>query len=222
MALTDIAVEVKQQKLTYLSDEKMQSLYDCIESVKAAGVPGNFLEFGVALGGSAICLASELDGDRKFLGFDVFSMIPSPSERDGEASHKRYDVIKSGKSAGIKGDPYYGYRDNLYDTVCENFTKFGMAVDGNRISLVKGLFDQTLPKVQPGAIAVAHIDCDWYDPVLCCLTYVFDLISVNGFIVLDDYNDYPGCKQAVNDFRRTHPGLKLVRTRPRAVFTKAA
>jgi hypothetical protein len=48
-------------------------------------ITGNFLEFGIALGGSAICLASEIGDGRRFLGFDVFGTIPPPSERDGEA-----------------------------------------------------------------------------------------------------------------------------------------
>ncbi|WP_352750147.1 hypothetical protein [Mesorhizobium sp. M0701] len=47
-------------------------------------VPGDFIEYGIALGGSAIYIASELDGDRHFHGYDVFGMIPSPTEQDDE------------------------------------------------------------------------------------------------------------------------------------------
>lgn len=76
MAVPDIAQRVVAERLTYLSAAKLESLFACVRSVKQSGVVGDFLEFGVALGGSAICLASELDPSRRFVGFDLFGMIP--------------------------------------------------------------------------------------------------------------------------------------------------
>jgi O-methyltransferase len=77
-------------------------------------VSGDVLEFGVALGGSAIVLAGIAGlAHRRFYGFDVFEMIPAPtSEKDDEKSKQRYNLIASGKSEGIGGDLYYGYRNN--------------------------------------------------------------------------------------------------------------
>lgn len=71
-------------------------------------MPGDFAEFGVALGGSAIVLGTSLDGRRCFDGYDVFGMIPPPGEKDGEDSKKRYRIIEARKSASIGGDVYYG------------------------------------------------------------------------------------------------------------------
>jgi asparagine synthase (glutamine-hydrolysing) len=180
------ASEVKKKNLTYLSDDKLRSMNSCITFIKRNGVPGDFLEFGIALGGSGICIASELDADRRFI-VDVFGMIPPPSEKDGAGPNDRYEIIKSGGSTGIGGDRYYGYIDNLRDVVIKNFEEFGLRVDGRRIALVQGLYEVTLPKQPEMTIAFAHIDCDWYEPVKVCLEYIVPCLSPGGIIILDDY-----------------------------------
>ena len=40
------------------------------------GVHGDFVEAGIALGGSAIVLARLMGADRRFHGYDVFGMDP--------------------------------------------------------------------------------------------------------------------------------------------------
>jgi O-methyltransferase len=128
-----IADEVRRRNLTYLGPEKSNSLFDCVEETLTTRTPGDFVEFGVALGGSGICLASFLDGDRYYVGFDVFSMIPPPSAADGEDVNARYKTIAAGKSAGIGGDQYYGYVENLYEVVKANFRSFGLSDQKNLV-----------------------------------------------------------------------------------------
>lgn len=216
----DTAAKVKEKNLTYLSDDKLRSMDSSIASIKRNGIPGDFLEFGLALGGSGICIASELDGDRRFIGFDVFGMIPPPGEKDGPDPNHRYEIIKSGASAGIGGDRYYGYFDNLRDVVTKNFDACGLRVDGRRIALVEGLYEETLPRQPEMTIAFAHVDCDWYEPVMLCLDYIAPRLSPAGMIILDDYNDWPGCKKATDEFCARHPELEVKRTQPHCVLSK--
>src|SRR5262245_22686480 len=70
------ASKVRRQKLTYLSSEKLASLGNLAKSLDNAEVPGDFVEFGVALGGSGICLTKATKRNRRYFGFDVFGMIP--------------------------------------------------------------------------------------------------------------------------------------------------
>lgn len=201
---------VRDEGLTYLTVEKLLRLEKLIDRVKAAKVPGDFVEFGVALGGTAIILARHAAGDRRFHGFDVFGMIPPPtSDKDDAASRERYDVIRSGKSEGINGETYYGYRKDLLKDVKDSFTRHGLAVDGDRIALHKGLFEDTLPHVPIHSIALAHVDCDWYDPVSYCLRSIAPRMSDGGAILLDDYNDYGGARAAVDDFCRENGNFKF-------------
>lgn len=110
LRLPPVAYEVQRRHLTYLSEAKFLSLRDAIRQIKHEGVLGDFIEYGIALGGSAVYLASELDGRRRSHGYDVFGMIPAPGEHDDEDSKARYEVIRSGRSKGIGDDVYYGIR----------------------------------------------------------------------------------------------------------------
>lgn len=216
-----IAQRVRALNLTYVGEHRLVSILEHIATVKRHGVAGDFLEFGLALGGSGICIASELDEGRSFVGLDVFGMIPPPGEQDGAAPNERYRVIRSGKSTGLGGGTYYGYIDNLKDVVIENFRTFGLAVDNKKITFVEGLYADTIPALPERKIAFAHIDCDWYEPVLLCLNYVMPRLAVGGFAILDDYNDWPGCKRAVDAFCAAHPEVIVERTTPHAVLTKS-
>jgi O-methyltransferase len=210
LRLSRLARTVKKQKLTYLSDAKLLRLDRALRQTSAED--GVFVEFGVALGGSAIMIAGAAAAARRcFFGFDVFGLIPPPtSSKDDAKSKRRFEVIASGQASGIGGDSYYGYRDNLYDDVVDAFHRNGLAVDSRTITLVKGLFEDTLPRTDLGRVAFCHIDCDWYDPVKFCLEQVAPRLTPGGLILLDDYHDYGGCAQATREFLSANPGFILL------------
>lgn len=197
--------------LTYLSVHKMANLERRAKYVIARGIAGDFLEFGVALGGSAIVLAEKASkAGRAFAGFDVFAMIPPPvSEKDDEKSKARYEVIASGQATGIGDGKYYGYEEDLLAKVKDNFRRHGLSVDQKRISLIQGLFEETWPTNASDQVAFAHVDCDWYDPVRYCLEQVSSRLAPGGVILLDDYYNYGGCRVATDEFLAANPGFRL-------------
>jgi asparagine synthase (glutamine-hydrolysing) len=209
--LSKLARSVKRQKLTYLSDAKLIRLESSLQDAASPTIDGAFVEFGVALGGSAIVIANAAAGARKpFFGFDVFGMIPPPrSDKDDRRSKDRYETIAAGQATGIGGDRYYGYRDDLYNDVVQAFQRNGLAVDGRRVSLVKGLFEDSWPRTNVGPVSFCHIDCDWYDPVKFCLDQVGPRLSQSGVILLDDYHDYGGCAHATREFLEANPDFEL-------------
>ncbi len=208
--ISDISKSVISRNLTYLSYQKIINLENCIKEINNKNIPGAFIEAGVALGGSAIIISKLIPKDRSFHGYDVFEMIPPPSDKDNDDSKTRYEVIKSGKSKGINNDVYYGYLDNLYERVIKTFKSFGLEVGGKQISLHKGLFENTMHFSSEQKVALAHIDCDWYEPVYFCLTQIYDVWSRGGYIILDDYHDYGGCKKAVDEFLEKHSDIAVV------------
>jgi asparagine synthase (glutamine-hydrolysing) len=193
---------------------------DTVERLTVQAIRGHLAEFGVALGGSAICIASKLAKDQKFYGFDNFDLIPSPEPIDGELPNSRYDQIKSGRSSGIGGDLYYGYETDRLSLVKHNFEEFGLPVDDERIILIKGLFEQTLPGVLKESIAFAHVDCDWYSPVKLCLETLHPRLSIGGTVVVDDYEHWEGCTKATNEFCAAHTDIGLTTGRNYAILTK--
>ncbi len=207
--LTPISRSVSDARLTYLSTRSLRNLERCMATVTNDGVPGVFVECGVALGGSAIVMATLMPAERTFRGYDVFAMIPPPGENDGPEARERYSVIASGQSEGIVDTAYYGYEPDLYRKVIENFAAYGLTVDDDRIAMQRGLFEDTL-RFGSEQVALAHIDSDWYDSVKVCLTRIYPHLAPGGFVISDDYFTFGGCTRAIDEFLEAHPDLRRV------------
>lgn len=223
--ISDLAMRIRKERLTYLTPAKLHNMESCVERITCEKIPGDFLECGIALGGSAILLATRALADehcsRRFHGYDVFGMIPPPGERDDDKSHERYEVISSGSSRGIGGKgEYYGYMEDLYDRVVQSFASYDLSVDGERIHLTRGLFEESLRAAPSGQIALAHIDCDWFDPVYHCLSVIYPSLSRGGFLIIDDYNDYGGCQKAVDRFVEESGDLEITVNQPNLVIRR--
>jgi hypothetical protein len=111
---------------------------------------------------------------------------------------KRYKIIRDGKSKGLGSNKYYGYEKNLYEIVQNNLKRFGVKEKEHNVKLVKGLLQKTMKINQP--VAFAHIDVDWYDPVKVSLERIIPQLVVGGSVILDDYNDWSGCRKATDEY----------------------
>jgi predicted O-methyltransferase YrrM len=193
-----LITQVRDEKLTYLESEALWDLRQRAKCAEAQGIPGAIVEAGCALGGSAIVLARSKSPGRQMYVYDVFGMIPPPSDRDGDDVKQRYATIVAGTSEGIGGQRYYGYESDLLAKVEANFDRFNVNPSGHNIHLVRGLFQETMHPDWP--VALAHIDGDWYESVKVCLDRLWPAMSDGGVIVVDDYDSWTGCRRAVDEF----------------------
>ena len=74
---------VRSESLTYLNKAALMDLFDQVRLAEQHRRAGILIEAGCALGGSAIVMASAKSRTRPFYVYDVFGMIPPPSENDG-------------------------------------------------------------------------------------------------------------------------------------------
>jgi len=200
----DLLCEIKEKKLTYLTKTKLANILYTVNDLEQNECPGLFIEAGCALGGSSILICRLKGSKRAFNVYDVFEMIPAPTEKDTEDVHQRFKIIKEGKSKGIKGDLYYGYENDLYAKVVQNFEDFNIQLEREKVKLVKGLVQDTMKISEP--VAFAHIDVDWYEPVKTCLEQIWPNLIVGGSIILDDYHDWGGCRKAVDEYFERQEG----------------
>ena len=207
-SVSAMIARIRAAHLSYCGFPKMENIAECMLDIRRRGVPGSILEAGVALGGSAILLGWLKPPGVPLDLFDVFAMIPPPGERDGEDAHRRYQEIRSGNSAGLGGKTYYGYVDDLLDAVKGNLRGFGLDVDGGDIRFHPGLFEDTLHPAAP--VALAHIDCDWYDSVQVCIQRIAPRLPVGGVIIFDDYSSYSGCRRAVDEWLAAAPAMEKI------------
>jgi O-methyltransferase len=220
--LSSTSVAVRKQGLTYLTNRKLLNLQMFGAEILRSGIPGDIAEFGVALGGSGIILASTPGNDRTYFGFDVFGMIPPPNpDQDDGKSIARYNEIASGKSRGIGDDLYYGYQQDLLARVQSNFRTFGI-LPSEKVRFAKGLFTETWPVVsaQIANLALVHIDCDWFDPVKFCLECCKEKLSAGGIVIVDDYNDYAGANRASREFLLTNKDFEVLSESPQLILRR--
>lgn len=190
---------VRAENLTFLRPPELRDLALAMIDIERNGTPGIVIEAGTALGGSAIVLATAKAPERPMKVYDVFGLIPEPSERDGEDVHQRYADITAGKATGhAEGETYYGYREDLLGEVTRSFERRGVAPAERSVELVKGLFQDTVHV--DGPVALANLDGDWYESTKVCLERIAPHVVSGGRIVLDDYDGWSGCREAVDEY----------------------
>ena len=174
------------------------SAYDISMEINKNNIEGCFGECGVARGGCSALMAIVAvrnRSDRKTWLFDSFEGLPEPTEED------------PGDSGLTKGSCLGTYDE--VETLL--FSKLGL--DRDNVYMVKGWFQDTLPKHKDkiGAISLLRIDADWYESTKCCLENLYDNVVMGGYIVIDDYGALSGCKKTVDGFLRAHDiNAKLV------------
>lgn len=189
---------VRTKKLTFLGPGALADLALAVDDVERNTIPGIILEAGAALGGSSILIAATKNPQRTLQIYDTFEMIPAPTTEDGKDAHLRYETIKLGKAKGFEDDPYYGYQENLFEQVKSSFAESGFPVHQYNVQMIKGLIEDTM-RIKD-AVALAHIDCDWYSPVRACLEQIVPRLSPGGRIIIDDYNHWSGARKAVDEY----------------------
>jgi hypothetical protein len=197
----------RREHLTYLKPDNLRDLASAVLDIEKRGLEGVVIEAGTARGGSAIVMAAAKAPERPMKVYDVFGMIPPPSEHDGADVHERYAKITSGEATGPGGETYYGYRDDLFSEVSASFSRLGVPPGERNVELVSGLFGDTIVGDEP--VAFAHLDGDWYESTMTCLTRIAPRLVPGGRIVLDDYYAWSGCRMAVDEYFQDRDGFRL-------------
>ena len=183
---------VQIRPYTMLSEQRLYSLYSLAKHICESNIPGNFVECGVAAGGSSALLAYVIKhhskSSRRLFSFDSFSGMPRPTELD---SHQGVDAESTGWGTGTCSAPEASVRD-----IC---AKLGVE---DVLTTVKGYFEDTLPQWRDrvGMIALLHLDGDWYSSTRAILDNLYDRIVNDGVLQIDDYGHWEGCRKAIHEF----------------------
>ena len=184
---------------TISSYERIYALVDSTRYVLQNNISGAFVECGVYKGGGmmAIALALMAEGviDRDLYLFDTFEGMPAPEARDvdfwGTPASKTFSRTKISDVSST-----------WYNCSSEDVAR-AMASTGyprERIHLVKGLAEQTIPDRAPESIAFVRLDTDWHQSTMHELVHLFPRVSPKGVIIIDDYGHFSGAREAVHEF----------------------
>jgi hypothetical protein len=189
------------------------TLFEQVRFCEATGIPGDFVECGVWKGGAcglmAIANMRFSEKRRTIRLFDIFDNICEPDpDKDGESAISEIRQLV-GKDIELKGrlKPIDGVY-TIYGgpgTLSENkhLLEEVIGYDPKFLSYHKGWFQDEVPKAKNDIISIAilRLDGDLYHSVKVCLEGLYDKVSKGGFIIIDDYGQYRGCRTAVDEFR---------------------
>ncbi len=195
---------------TMTSFERMFGLYQAVDYVSRAGVPGDFVECGVWRGGSsmnaALTLKSHGDTSRKLYLYDTYEGLPEPSSLDvdyrGETAATKWNALRRG--AGSEWC-YSGI-----DEVERNMASTGYPSE--HVVFVAGKVEDTIPETVPERIAVLRLDTDWYESTRHELIHLYPKLVSGGVLILDDYGHWQGARRAVDEYFAEH-GISLLLNR---------
>ncbi|MGA2285821.1 MAG: TylF/MycF/NovP-related O-methyltransferase [Dehalococcoidia bacterium] len=174
----------KVRPFTIVSWARLGALYKLSRELERRGIAGDIVECGTCNGGSAAVMGYASEGSpatRRMWLFDSFEGLPQPTDEDGEEARGR-----EGAYAGTVG--------NVRRVLA------ALRIRDNRVQIVKGWFQETLAAAPVKRIGLLHIDADLYLSVKQCLDEFYDRVEPGGFIVLDDYGNWEGCRKAVEEF----------------------
>lgn len=169
---------------TMLGDARLEALFLAVQYADGAGVKGCIVECGCWKGGAAAVMAMASAPPRDVWVFDSFQGLPAPTAGDDDQ-----DMAKKAE----------GKCRATVDDVTGLFKRLAIP---NVLHTVAGWFKDTLPFPAVPAIAVLHVDADFYDGTKRALEAFYDKVEPGGTIQIDDYGHWAGARRAVDEFMK--------------------
>jgi hypothetical protein len=178
---------------------RVQAVVDAVRYCVARGVPGAFAECGVWRGGSVLAMALTLQelgaDDRDIYLYDTFEGMTAPTAADTSRFHR--PALEDWRVSG--GRPYRELFDSELVGVEAVRATLGPYPE-ERLHLVRGPVEETLPEHAPGELALLRLDTDWYESTRHELEHLYPRLSEGGVLIVDDYGHWEGARRAVDEY----------------------
>jgi O-methyltransferase len=148
---------------------------------------------------AALTLKALGETSRELVLFDTFEGMSAPAAEDVDLRGTHADrAAPEGSSAASR------------ERVASAVASTGYPMD--RVRLVKGKVEETVPAGAPAEIALLRLDTDWYASTMHELEHLYPRLSRGGVLIVDDYGHWKGAKEAVDAyFQRLSPRPMLGR-----------
>ena len=173
--------------LTMVGLQRLDDLQACVEAVVADGVEGDLIEAGAWRGGASILMRGTLDtlgDDRTVWVADSFEGFAGEDADPDDIALSAFDFLAA-----------------PVDEVRESFERFGC---DRGVELVRGFFEDTLPGLTGRRWAIVRLDADTYEATKQALACLYPGLATGGYLIIDDYAWFEGCRRAVDEFRTEH------------------
>jgi hypothetical protein len=185
--------DTPQYAHTMIGLKRLNNIQLCAENILKDNIKGDFIEAGVWHGGSTIFMRGifkPLDIKNRIVWVaDSFQGCPFPNAikypRDRNSNLYQIDVL----NVPLK-------------EVQSNFKRYGLL--DKQVRFIEGWFKDTLPDAPIKSLSLIRLDGDLYESTMDSLISLYPKLSIGGYIIIDDFNCYSYCRQAVLDYRKQH------------------
>ncbi|MGN6474499.1 MAG: TylF/MycF/NovP-related O-methyltransferase [Mycobacteriales bacterium] len=185
-------------------DERMLANIDAIDYVVRRDIPGAIVECGVWRGGQILIMIERLKqlgvDDRDFYLYDTFAGMTAPTDEDVspyiEPAVETWAATPPGEVAwaSLLGDPSKYQIEGVRGLL----TSTGYPVE--RLHLIKGPVEETVPEHAPAEIALLRLDTDWYESTAHEMRHLYPRLADGGVLIVDDYGHWEGARKAVDEY----------------------
>jgi O-methyltransferase len=200
----DRAIVERALPFTMTGVARLQALVEAVRYCERREIPGAFAECGVWRGGSVLAMILTLEAlgtsDRDIYLYDTFEGMTAPTEHD--VSPIEPPALETWRRAeGESERPW----SQLFDpeTFNEEAVRAILVETGyppERLHLVAGPVEETLPGHAPESLALLRLDTDWYESTRHELVHLYPRLRDGGVLIIDDYGHWEGARRAVDEY----------------------
>jgi O-methyltransferase len=181
------------------SASRLAAMCDAVEYLVENDIQGAIVECGVWRGGNVMAAALTLlrrgEKTRDLYLFDTFTGMPAPGPDDVRSPYDGYTPSRRWRRIRSAGRQWVGVP---VDRVREAVESTGYPPE--RVHLVPGMVEDTLPDHAPDTMALLRLDTDWYSSTKHELEHLYPRLVGGGVLIVDDYGHYEGARRAVDEY----------------------
>ncbi len=182
----------KVRPYTMTSIDRIWSLHNAIKYVHKNKIEGDIVECGVWRGGSsmvsALTLLKHADVQRNIYMYDTYEGMSEPTGEDVSVHGDTGEDTWKGINQCFAD--FEDVSNNIYST---DYPK-------EKIKMIKGKVEDTIPSDIPQQISLLRLDTDWYESTYHELVHLFPRLVKGGVIIIDDYGHWQGARKAVDQY----------------------
>ena len=194
----------RTNQFTMTGPARLFALIEATRYCVRRDLPGAFAECGVWRGGSVLAMIMTLQSlgrsDRDIYLFDTFEGMTAPGEHD--VSEFDPPAMETWRAAAEEGSrPWSVFFDGKVfneDSVRETVLSTGYPED--RLHLVRGRVEDTVPGSAPDRLALLRLDTDWYESTRHEMEHLYPRLATGGVLIVDDYGHWQGSRRAVDEY----------------------
>jgi O-methyltransferase len=210
----DRAIVERALPFTMTGVQRLQALVDAVRHCEQQRLPGAFAECGVWRGGSVLAMILTLQelgaDDRDIYLYDTFEGMTEPTEHD--VSPIDPPALETWREAEREGRrPWSQVFDS--ETFSEGAVRETLLETGypaERLHLVAGPVEDTLPQDSPDTLALLRLDTDWYESTRHELDHLYPRLAQGGVLIVDDYGHWEGARRAVDEYFAEHGAMPFL------------